>query len=86
MNTNAKLNTRMNTNAEAMIDREHTTCRDLYLDLLKKCLINSIYEDTPAPIFIDGKSTSRTRVKDGLPVVIYRDGQMLCVKPEDLGF
>lgn len=24
--------------------------------------------------------------KDGLPVVIYRDGQMLCVKPEDLGF
>jgi len=42
-----------------MIDREDTTCRDLYLDLLKKCLVNSIYEDAPAPIFIDGKTTSQ---------------------------
>jgi hypothetical protein len=49
----------MSTNGEAMIDREDTSCRDLYLDLLKKCLVNSIYEDTPAPIFIDGKSTSQ---------------------------
>ena len=24
--------------------------------------------------------------RDGLPVVIYRDGQTLWVKPEDLGF
>ena len=24
--------------------------------------------------------------KDGLPVVIYRDGKTLWVKPEDLGF
>ena len=24
--------------------------------------------------------------KDGLPVVIYRDGQTVWVKPEDLGF
>ena len=40
-----------------MIDREDTTCRDLYLDLLKKCLVNSIYEHAPAPIFIDGKTS-----------------------------
>ena len=42
-----------------MIDRKDTPCRDLYLDLLKKCLVNSIYEDAPAPVFIDGKSTSQ---------------------------
>jgi hypothetical protein len=49
----------MSANMEAIIDREDTNCRDLYLDLLKKCLVNSIYEDTPAPVFIDGKFTSQ---------------------------
>jgi Macrocin-O-methyltransferase (TylF) len=55
----AEFKTRASANIEAMLDREDTTCRDLYLDLLKKCLVNSIYEDCPAPIFMDGKSTNQ---------------------------
>jgi hypothetical protein len=58
MNTNPKFNARASANVESMRDREATTCRDLYLDLLKKCLVNSIYEDSPAPVFIDGKPTT----------------------------
>jgi len=44
---------------EVMISWENMPGRDLYLDLLKKCLINSIYEDAPAPFFIDGESTNQ---------------------------